>query len=40
MMQDNKKQTGCCLGTFCFVVLIIIVLALLYGVLMGVLNVF
>lgn len=40
MMQDNKKQTGCCLGTFCLVVLIIIVLALLYGVLMGVLNVF
>ncbi len=39
-MQENKKQTGCCLGTFCFVMLLIIVLALLYGVLMGVLNVF
>lgn len=40
MMRENKKQTGCFLGTFCFVVLIIIVLALLYGVLMGVLNMF
>lgn len=40
MEQQDKKQTGCCLGTFCLVVLIIIVLALLYGVLMGVLNVF
>lgn len=40
MMQENKKQTGCCLGMFCLVVLIIIVLALLYGVLMGVLNMF
>lgn len=40
MMQENKKQIGCCLGTFCFVVLIIIVLALLYGVLMGALSVF
>lgn len=39
-MQENTKQTGCCLGTFCLVVLIIIVLALIYGVLMGVLNVF
>ena len=38
MMQDNKKQTGCCLGTFCAVVLIIIVLALGYGVFMGVLS--
>lgn len=38
-MQENKKQTGCCLGTFCLVALII-VLALLYSVLMGVLNVF
>lgn len=37
-MQDNKKQTGCCLGTFCIVVLIIIVLALGYGVFMGVLS--
>lgn len=40
MMQENKKQTGCCLGTFCLVVLITIILALLYGVLMGILNVF
>ena len=40
MMQDNKKQTGCCLGTFCIVVLIIIVLALAYGVFMGVLSCF
>lgn len=39
-MQENKNQTGCCLGMFCLVVLIIIVLALLYGVLMGVLNMF
>lgn len=39
-MQENKKQTGCFLGTFCLVVLIIIVLALLYGVLIGVLNMF
>lgn len=39
-MQENKKQTGCCLGTFCLLVLIILVLALLYDVLMGVLNVF
>ena len=39
-MQENKKQTGCCLGTFCLLVLIIIVLALLYGVLMSVLNMF
>ena len=39
-MQENKKQTGCCLVTFCLVVLIIIVLALLYGVLMSVLNMF
>lgn len=39
-MQENKKQTGCRLGTFYLVVLIIIVLALLYGVLMGVLNMF
>lgn len=39
-MQENKKQTGCCLGTFCLVVLIIIVLALLYGVLIGALNMF
>ena len=39
-MQENKKQTGCFLGTFCLLVLIIIVLALLYGVLMGVLNMF
>lgn len=39
-MQENKKQTGCCLGTFCLVVLIIIVLELLYGVLMRVLNMF
>ena len=39
-MQENKKQTGCRLGTFRLVVLIIIVLALLYGVLMGVLNMF
>ena len=39
-MKQDKKQTGCCLGTLCIVVLIVIVLALVYGVLMGVLNCF
>lgn len=40
MEQQDKKQTGCCLGTFCIMALAVIVLALAYGVLMGVLNCF
>lgn len=39
-MKQEQKQTGCCLGTLCIVVLVIIVLALAYGAFMGVLNCF
>ena len=39
MEQQDKKQTGCCLGTFCIIVIGIIVVGLIFAVLMGVLNV-
>ena len=40
MKQEQQKQAGYCLGTFCIVALVIIVLALAYGAFMGVLNCF
>ena len=36
MEQQNKKQTGCCLGTFCIIVIGVIVVGLIFAVLMGV----
>lgn len=39
MEQHDKKQTGCCLGTFCIIVVGVIVVGLIFAVLMGVLNV-
>lgn len=34
-MKQEQRQTGCRFGTFCVVVLAIIVLPLAYGVFMG-----
>lgn len=39
MEQTEKKQGGCCLGTFCIIALAVIVVGLIFAVLMGVLNV-
>lgn len=35
MMQDDKKQTGCCLGKFCPIALIIITKLLVLGMVSG-----